>query len=90
MPARLPVEAQPTVVQGNKKGFCKCISSRRKTWKNVDLLLNGSGGLLTKDMEKADVFNAFFASFFTDKTGLQCPRALRATGRFGARSSHPW
>lgn len=30
-----------------------------------------AGELVTKDMEKAEVFNAFFASFFTDKTGLQ-------------------
>lgn len=30
-----------------------------------------AGELVTKDMEKDEVFNAFFASFSTDKTGLQ-------------------
>ena len=58
-------------MKSNKKGFYKYINSKRKTRKNVGLLLNGAGDLVTKDMEKAEVFNAFFASFFTDKTGLQ-------------------
>ena len=34
-------------------------------------LLNEMGDLVTQDMEKADVLNAFFASAFTSKTGLQ-------------------
>jgi len=71
MSVRLPVEAQPTAVKGNKKGFQKYINSKRKTRKNVGLLLNGAGDLVTKDMEKAEVFNAAFAIFFTDKAGLQ-------------------
>ena len=71
MPVRLPVEAQSTAVKSKKKGFYKHINSKRKTGKNVDLLLNGAGDLVSKDMEKAEVFSAAFVSFFTDKTGLQ-------------------
>lgn len=58
-------------VKGSKNGFYKYISSKRKVRENVSLLLNGAGDLVTKDMEKAKVFNAFFTSVFTGKTGLQ-------------------
>lgn len=37
----------------------------------MDLLLNGTGDLVTQDMEKAEVLNAFFALVFTGKTSLQ-------------------
>lgn len=36
-------------MQGNKKAFNRYVSSKRKTWKNVGLLLNGSGHLVPKD-----------------------------------------
>lgn len=71
MPVRLPMEAQRTAVKHSKNDFCKYINSKRKTRKSVGLLLNGAGGLVTKDMERAEVFSVFFASFFTDMTGLQ-------------------
>ncbi|KAK4827641.1 hypothetical protein QYF61_019851 [Mycteria americana] len=57
--------------KSNKKGFRKQISSRKKTREDIDLLQNGAGKLVTKDMEKAEVFNAFFASVFTRKDGPQ-------------------
>ena len=49
--------------KGNKKSFCKYISSRKKTNKNVGLLLSGAGNLVTRDMEKALVLCIFFLSF---------------------------
>ncbi|KAK4825453.1 hypothetical protein QYF61_027608 [Mycteria americana] len=42
-------------VKGDKKGFCKYLSGKRKTRKNVGSLLNGAGDLVTQDMEKAEV-----------------------------------
>lgn len=38
---------------------------------NLCLLLNGAGDRMTKDIEKAKVFNVAFTSIFTDKTSLQ-------------------
>lgn len=58
------------VVIGSKKGFCRHISSKSKTREKVDSLLNGVGYLVTKNMEKSGVFNAFFTLIFTGKTTL--------------------
>lgn len=58
-------------VKGNRKCFCKYRNSKRKTRENAGLLLSGAGNLVTKDMEKAEVLNTFFASVFTSKIGLQ-------------------
>ncbi|XP_067173621.1 olfactory receptor 14C36-like [Apteryx mantelli] len=58
-------------VKGNKKGFCRYISSKEKTREYVSLVLNGAGDMVTKDVEKAKVYSAFFASDFPDKTCLQ-------------------
>ncbi|XP_068785519.1 uncharacterized protein [Struthio camelus] len=54
-------------VKDNKKAFFKYIRSKRKTRENVGPLLNGAGALVTKDTEKAELLNAFFASVFTAK-----------------------
>ncbi|XP_068809548.1 uncharacterized protein [Struthio camelus] len=58
-------------VKDNKKGFFKYITSKRKTRENVGLLLNGAGALVTKDIEKAELLNAAFASGFTAKASPQ-------------------
>lgn len=45
--------------------FFKYISSKKKTRENVGLLMNGMDALVTKDTEKAELLNAFFASILT-------------------------
>ena len=60
----------PRHLKGNKC-FYRYISSKRKVRKNVGLLLNGAGELMTKDVEKAKILNAFLDSVFIGKTGFQ-------------------
>ncbi|CAM5119753.1 unnamed protein product [Natator depressus] len=58
-------------VKSNKKGFFKYVSSKKKVKESVGPLLNGVGNLVTEDVEKANVLNAFFASVFTNKVSFQ-------------------
>lgn len=50
--------------------------------------VNEMGDLVTQDVEKTDVLNAFFDSVFTSKTSLQ--ESQRAWGKAGARKMYPW
>ena len=50
-------------VKGNKKSFYKYIRSKRKTRENMGLLLNGTRNLVQKDMEEAEVVNAFLSLY---------------------------
>lgn len=47
----------------------------------MSLLLNGAGDLVTGDMEKDKIFNAFFASDFTVKNCLQESQISETTGK---------
>ncbi|KAK4830814.1 hypothetical protein QYF61_013743 [Mycteria americana] len=60
----------------NHKGFNTFVSNIRKTRENVGLLL--SGGLCLQDMDKAEMFNTFFALGFTgpDRTHWRLLREL--------------
>jgi len=58
-------------VKNNKKDFFNYISSKRKARDKVGPLLNEVGVLLTKDAEKAELPNAFFASVFNVQAGPQ-------------------
>ncbi|GAB0187269.1 mitochondrial enolase superfamily member 1 [Grus japonensis] len=55
-------------VKDNKKSFYRYVSDKRRTRENVGPLQNETGDLVTQDMEKAEVFNDFFASVFTGKS----------------------
>lgn len=46
--------------KGNMKGVYKYVNSKRKTRENTRPLLKGAGKLVTKNTEKAKVFNATF------------------------------
>ncbi|GAB0204347.1 coiled-coil domain-containing protein 171 [Grus japonensis] len=63
-------------VKDNKKGFLKCINSKRNTRGNVGVLLNEVGALVTEDTEKVELLNTFFASVFTAKAGSQGTQTL--------------
>jgi len=58
-------------IKDNKKSFYRCITSKRKSRESLGLPLNGTGDLVTNDMEKTEVLNVFFASVFTGNSCLQ-------------------
>ncbi|CAM4623698.1 unnamed protein product [Caretta caretta] len=57
--------------QSNKKGFFRYVGNKKKAKESVGPLLNEGGNLVTEDVEKANVLNAFFASVFTNKVSSQ-------------------
>ncbi|CAM5153819.1 unnamed protein product [Natator depressus] len=58
-------------VKSNKKGFFTYVSNKKKVKERVGPLLNEGGNLVTEDVEKANVLNAFFASVFMNKVSSQ-------------------
>ncbi|GAB0206495.1 mitochondrial enolase superfamily member 1 [Grus japonensis] len=58
-----------STVKDNKKGFLKYVNSKRRTRDNIGPLLDEVGHLTNRDVDKAEMFNAFFASVFNTSDG---------------------
>lgn len=60
------------IVGDNKKRFLKYINGKRRCRNIISVLQDKDGHVTDRDMDKAEVFNAFFASVFnTDPGGCQ-------------------
>ena len=58
-----------TVVRDNKICFYKYMNNKKRAKETLHSLLDVGGSIATKDEEKAEVLNAFFASIFSSEIG---------------------
>ncbi|KFV20004.1 hypothetical protein N340_00444, partial [Tauraco erythrolophus] len=68
-------------IKGNKKGFYRYASDKKRSRENVGPLQKETGHLATQGAEKADVLNDFFASVFTDKRSSGMAQVMEGKGR---------
>jgi len=64
----------------NKKAFYRYISDRRQTRENEGSLRKEIGDLVTRDVEKAEVLNNFFASVFNSRCSSHTAHVAEGKG----------
>lgn len=69
--SHLEVNLERNVKSKKKKGSTDIYQQQENMRENVGPLLHGVGDLVKKDMEKAEVLHAFFASVTSGKICLQ-------------------
>ena len=66
-----------TAVMDNKKYFYKFVNSKRRIRENLPPLLDAEGNMVTKDEEKAEVLNVYFASLAVELAVPWTPSLMR-------------
>ena len=62
-------------MKDNKKGSFRYVNSKRRIRDNIGPLLDEVGHLTNRNVDKAEIFNAFFASVFNTDDGLWDPQS---------------
>lgn len=67
--------------EGNRKSFLHPYQQQKEDKGGVSLLLGGIRDLVTKDREKAEVFNGSSSPALTCKTSLQEPQVRESSSK---------
>jgi len=76
-------------IKANQSSFCRYVSDKRKARKNVGPLWKEMGDLVTRNMEKTEILNDFFASVFAGKSSSTPPKSQKAKAGTGRMKNHP-
>lgn len=79
--AKAQVELNLAKDAKNIRGFHRYINQKKKTKETVHPMVIKMGELVTTGMEKADVLNIFFASFFTGNHSSHFSQVPKPQGR---------
>lgn len=73
----------------NKKGFCKCISNKRKTREKGGATAEWSREDSTKNRENTEVLNAIFTLDFSSKTCIWQSQVPETSGKVRSKQDLP-
>ena len=76
-------------MKGNKEGFHRYISNKRKTREDGGSLLNGARDLVIKDIKRVEVLSGFFTLVFSGITCLQESQTPETRGNVWTKEDLP-